>query len=867
MPLDPGTRLGPYEITAAIGAGGMGEVYRARDTRLDRTIAVKILPAHLSDNPIRRQRFEREARIISALNHPHICALYDVGHQDGVDYLVMECVEGESLAQRLMKGPLPLEQVLKVGFEIADALDRAHHSGVIHRDLKPDNIMLTKSGAKLLDFGLAKPVVPLANGPTLTSEKSIPVTQEGIIVGTFPYMSPEQMEGDELDGRTDIFSFGAVLYEMVTGKRAFEGKSQYTVASAVLERQPAAISTSKPMTPPVLERLVNLCLVKDREERLQSAHDLKLQLEWIRGAGSQAGVGPSVVARRKFSQAAGWILAAISLLAVTALTAGYYLRPFQAVRAVRSSLLPPAGWSFKQYNLAISPDGTRLAFVATGLDGRDTLWLRTLSTANAQRFEGAQGAMFPFWSPDSGSIGFFAEGKLKVIDIESGAVRVLCEAPDGRGGTWNRQGMILFAPDIVGPLYRTGETGGPPTRVTEIPHSASGQAHRWPYFLPDGNHFLYFVDWSAPEDLQQNGIYTGSLSGGQPELISADLAGNVEFASGNLLFVRDHSLMAQPFNPTQLKFTGEPVPIAQQEVSSDIGFSQAGFTASQNGVLVFESATEMNTNLAWFDTNGKELGKLEANGYGEPRVSPDGRFVAFDSDDNRDGKSYIRLYDVARGVSTRVTDGGEEWDPAWSPDGKQITYVTGVRSASAIYQLPADRSGPPQLVLKGAKMIHVDWSQDHELLFSSFAKGRPVLTVYSPQDKSLTEIRAGAEGRFSPNGRWIAGTGVSVSPFPRPSGRIQISQGVASQPVWSRDGRFLFFIASDKAMMKASFDPQTGRAGTPQVVFNTRIVGANFIGTQFDVTPDGKFLIHVLSTDHASPYTLLTNWTVALKRK
>jgi Tol biopolymer transport system component len=845
----------------------MGEVYRARDTRLERFVAVKILPAHLSDSPLRKQRFEREARIISAINHPHICALYDVGHQDGIDYLVMECVEGESLAQRLVKGPLPLEQVLKTGIEIADALDRAHHSGVIHRDLKPANIMLTKSGAKLLDFGLAKPLVPLASGPTLTSAQSVPITQEGTIVGTFPYMSPEQMEGEELDGRTDIFSFGAVLYEMVTGRRAFEGKSQYSVATAVLEKQPAPISTTKPMTPPALEGLIKLCLVKDREERLQSAHDLKLQLEWIRQTGSQTDVGAPFVPRRGSSQAAQWILAAIGLLAATLVAAGYYFRPSQAVSAVRSAVLPPAGWSFKQYNLAISPDGTRLAFVATGLDGKNTLWLRALSTANAQRFEGTEGAMFPFWSPDSQSMGFFAEGKLKVIDIASGAVRVLCEAPDGRGGTWNRQGMILFAPDIVGPLYRTGETGGSATRVTEIPRSASGQAHRWPYFLPDGNHFLYFVDWSTPDDPQQNGIYIGSLSGGRPELISADLAGNVEFASGNLLFIRDHSLLAQPFNPTQLKFAGEAVPIAQQEVLSDIGFSQAGFSASQNGVLVFESATEMYTNLAWFDTNGKELGKLEANGYGEPRVSPDGRFVAFDSDDQRDGKSYIRIYDVARGVSTRVTDGGEEWDSAWSPDGKQVSYVTGVRSTSAIYQLPVDRSRPPQLVLKGAKMIHVDWSQDHELLFSSFAKGRPVLTVYSPRDNRFTEIRAGAEGRFSPNGRWIAGTGVSVSPFPGPGGRIQISEGVASQPVWSRDGKLLFFIGPDKTMMKATFDPQTGRPGTPQVVFKTRIVGANFIGTQFDVTPDGKFLIHVLSTDHASPYTLLTNWTVALKRK
>jgi hypothetical protein len=613
--------------------------------------------------------------------------------------------------------------------------------------------------------------------------------------------------------------------------------------------------------------LVKECLVKDREERLQSAHDVKLQLRWISEAGSQAAAGASATTGRKFPRAAGWMFALIGLSAAMVLAAGYYFRAPNAAGTVRSSLLPPRGWSFKPYNLAVSPDGVRLVFVATGLDGKNTLWLRALSTASAQPLEGTDGGMYPFWSPDSGSLGFFAEGKLKVIDVASGTVRVLCEAPEGRGGTWNRQGAILFAPDIVGPLYRTAETGGTPTRVTEIPRSASGQAHRWPYFLPDGNHFLYFVDWSAPQDPQQNGIYAGSLSGGAPERISVELAGNVVYASGSLLYVRDHSLMAQPFDSSQLGFTGPALPIAQQEVSTDIGFSQAGFTASQNGVLIFESAAETSTQLAWFDSEGKELGKIQVNGYGEPRISPDGRFLAFDSDDDRNGKSYIRIYDVARGVSTRVSDGGDEMNPAWSADGTRVSYVTGERSASLIYEVPVDRSGPPLLVLKGAKMIHIDWSSDHHLLFSSFANGRPMLSVYSGQENPFTEIRAGAEGRFSPNGRWIAATGVSVSPFPGPGGRVQISEGLASQPVWSRDGRYLFFIAPDKTMMKASFDPQTGQAGKPQSLFKTRIVSANFIGTQYDVAPDGRFVIHSLPADHASPLTLLTNWTAVLKHR
>lgn len=418
MALAPGMHLGPYEIITPLGAGGMGEVYRARDTRLDRTVAVKILPAHFSKDPVRKQRFDREAKTISALNHPNICVLYDVGYQDGIDFLVMECVEGESLALRLEKGPLPIEQVLKIGCEIADALDRAHHSGVIHRDLTPANIMLTKSGSKLLDFGLAKPAVPAASGPTLTAAAHrMPVTQEGTIVGTFPYMSLEQMEGSELDGRTDIFSLGAVLYEMLTGRRAFEGKSQWSAASAILEREPADIRAIKPTTPAALDRLVKDCLVKDREERLQSAHDVKLQLRWISEAGSQAAASASTPTGLKFPRAAGWMFAAIGLSVAMVLAAGYYFRAPNVVGTVRSSLLPPRGSSFKPYNLAVSPDGMRLVFVATGLDGKNTLWSRALSTASAQPLEGTEGGMFPFWSPDSGSLGFFAQGKLKVIDI------------------------------------------------------------------------------------------------------------------------------------------------------------------------------------------------------------------------------------------------------------------------------------------------------------------------------------------------------------------------------------------------------------------------------------------------------------------
>ena len=870
MPLSPGFRLGPYEILDALGAGGMGEVYRARDTRLERTVAVKILPAHLSNDAVRKQRFEREAKTISSLNHPHICTLYDVGSQDGVAYLVMECLEGETLAKRLERGPLPLEQALKYGAQIADALNKAHGAGIVHRDLKPGNIILRATGAKLLDFGLAKPTAPLMNGATLTAAPAqAPVTQEGTIVGTVQYMSPEQIEGRDVDGRSDIFSLGAVLYEMVTGQRAFPGNSPLSVASAILEKEPPPVASLRPMTPPELDRVVRQCLAKDREERMQSAHDVKLQLDGIderkpEGPGEERkGIWRAVV-----SAAAGLCVGAAIMYGVAATS---FKSPLEQP-VVRSLLLPPSGTWFKQYNFAVSPDGTRLVFVATGKDGQDSMWLRALSGTAAQPLEGTKGAMYPFWSPDSRKIGFFSEGALKVVEIASGTVRMLCEASVGRGGAWNQEGTIVFAPSIVGPLYRVGERGGTPVAVTEIARGGGAQGHRWPSFLPDGRHFLYFVDWSLPEDPQGNGIYVGSLDGGKPKLLSRELSGNVVYVNERLLYVRDRSLMAQRFDASRLEFDGEAVAVAQQETGKDMGFSQSGFSVSRNGILVFQSTTDTRSQLVWLDAQGKELGRIPENGLGEPRISPDGRFVAEASDDELNGKSYIRVHDLGRGIATRLTSGGEEVDPAWSRDGKHVVYASGFRTGTSLYQAVVDGSAPPELILTGARMGHLDLSKDGQILFSSWAKGLPELTAYSLADKKVTETGTrGAEGRLSPDGKWVActglGTGVFVVPFPGIGKHVQISKGNGSQPVWSRDGKKLFFIAPDKTLVSVSFDSGAGTAGTPQALFQTRIIGANFAGTQYDVAPDGRFLIHVLPAEYASPLTIVTDWPAAAKVK
>jgi serine/threonine protein kinase len=481
----------------------MGEVYRARDTRLERIVAVKILPPHLSSDPVRKQRFEREAKTISSLNHPHICTLYDVGQQDGVDFLVMECVEGETLSKRLEKGPLPLEQVLKFGAQIADALAKAHRAGIVHRDLKPSNIMLTSTGAKLLDFGLAKPTEP-ASGMTLTAAAThtTPVTQEGMVVGTFQYMSPEQIEGKELDGRSTIFSLGAVLYEMLTGQKAFQGKSQLSVASAILEKEPVSISSLKPLTPPAFDHVIRRCLAKDPEERWQTARDLALELKWVAEAGSQTGTGVSSSPKRQLSQGIAWGLAATCLLLVIALLATLLLRPAASLQPIRASLLPPPNSSFVPYNFAVSPDGRQLAFVALGPDGKTTLWVRALSGSGAQQLSGTDGATYPFWSPDSRQTGFFADGRLKTVDVANSAVQVLCDSSFAWGGSWNREGTIVFGPTLRGPLQRVSASGGTPTPVTKIMRQGSVQTDRWPFFLPDGKHFLYFADWSSSADPQ-----------------------------------------------------------------------------------------------------------------------------------------------------------------------------------------------------------------------------------------------------------------------------------------------------------------------------------------------------------------------------
>ncbi len=873
MGLAAGTKLGPYEILAFLGAGGMGEVYRARDVRLDRTVAIKILKDREAQKADAKERFEREARTISSLNHPNICHLYDVGEQDGVSYLVMEFLDGQTLADRLYRGPLPLGQVLKYGIEICDGLETAHRSGVVHRDLKPGNIMITKAGIKLMDFGLAKPVSYEGSGLTQTlSTPKQPLTVEGNIVGTLHYMAPEQAEGKEVDRQSDIFSLGAILYEMTTGKRAFAGKSQLSVVSAILEKEPASISALKPATPPAFEHAIARCLAKDREGRWQTAHDVGLELKWISDIDATLGMPARLVRRRQLRERLAWAIAATLALVCLALAFGFVGRAPQSPQVLRTSVLPPSGASFLPYNFAIAPNGSRLAFVAIGPDGKTALWVRGLSSPDSQQLTGTEGAIYPFWSPDSLHIGFFAQGRLKSVDLVNSAVQTLCDASGGFGGTWNQEGVIVFAPGVTGPIFRIPAAGGTPDAVTKIA-PGSVESQHWPFFLPDGKHFLYVVNWSGPSNARHNGLYVNSLDNDAPQLISTEITGNVLFASSQLLYVRDRTIVAQPFDSTNLRTTGPAIPLTQPEVDRFFDFWQSGFSVSQDGKLVFQSAADSPSRLVWYDPSGKELGQFPEIGYEGPQFSPDGGSLAVYSDDEHNGKHFIRIYDLKRGMSSRLTDGGNESNPVWSPDGKAIAF----RDASlSIEEVPIDGSSTPQPLVNGTNLIPCDWSADGQLAYMSIESGGPfpTLEVYSLLDHKSTQFaKFGAEPRFSPDGKWVAyieipARQIVVQRFPGPGARIQISNtSGAAQPRWSSDGRKVFFVQPDRKLMVVAFDPASASAGPPQIFAQTRIVVTSFGWFQYAVSPDGRLLVNSLPANSSAPLTLVSSWDTLLNHR
>ena len=872
----------------------MGEVYRARDTRLDRTVAIKILPAHLSDNPEAKQRFDREARAISSLNHPNICTLYDVGHQDGMDYLVMEFLEGETLAARLAKGPLPPEQVLKYGIEICEGLEKAHKQGVIHRDLKPGNIMLTKAGAKLMDFGLAKSnaaAPPPSSSLTMTMSGNMsgpsadqPLTARGTIVGTFQYMSTEQIEGKEADARSDIFSLGAVLYEMATGIRAFNGKTQASVVAAILASEPQPISVVRPMSPPALDRVVKTCLAKDPDERFQTVHDLKLQLQWIVEGGSQAGVPAPVAARRKTRELS--LIAALALCgALAALGIGaaifFSKKADNLRRVVRAQIGPPAHYALTNLNSSnhavISPDGSAVAFIAEG-EGKQLLWVRPLQAADPQPLAGTEGALYPFWSPDSKFLGFFAAGKMKKVEASGGVVQTLCDAPYGRGGTWNRDGVILFTPGIHDNIYRVPEGGGQPVAVTKAVKPGVYAGSRWPYFLPDGKHFLFVrTDGDEP----RGKLYAGSIDSEEVKLIVPENTAGA-YANGYLFFVKDDNLVAQPFDPARLALSGNPVAIASK-VEFYEAKSLGNFSVSNNGVLVYRNAYSTPTRMIWLDRNGKQLGTVgEPGSYFGQRLSPDARTIVLARTDASDAsKNDLWLLEVQKGILSRLTfHPDQRYTAVWSPDGSHLALSS---FANKMQIIPANGGGTP--VTASVELITFirDWSPDGHTILVQQQNSSTGMDIYAlqvsdnpqPMIPVLHSQFDEVLPRFSPDGHWLAyvsndtGRGeVYVVPYPGPGGRWQVSNagvppglpGIA----WSRDSKQIYFRDTSGSLMAVDVQPQGGEfhAGLPHQIF-TSPGGA----WPLDTTLDGRILAGVNADQEVTPpLTLVLNWDAEMKK-
>jgi eukaryotic-like serine/threonine-protein kinase len=896
MRLAPGRLLGPYEITTTLGAGGMGEVYRARDTRLERIVAIKIL-SQLSSDPAHRQRFEREAKAISSLNHPNICVLYDIGHHDGIDYLVMECVEGETLAKRLEKGPLPVDQVLKFGAQIADALDKAHRSGIIHRDLKPGNIMLTPTGAKLLDFGLAKPGSALSDVAMTATKLETPVTERGTIVGTFQYMSPEQIEGRDLDGRSDVFSLGAVLYEMVTGQRAFEGKSRLSVASAILEKEPAPITTIKPLAPAALDHAIRSCLAKDPNDRWQTARDLSHELKWIGETGSQTGT-PAVPGRRSraMRERIAWATAAAALLcALVALSVAFHLKkdPPSATN-VRAMIPPPAdnqfgAFAFNRFLPALSPDGRLLVVPVMDTKGNLALWLRGLNDLGQGRIlPGTDQGAFPFWSPDSRSIGFFARGKLKRIDIEGNLVQVLADVNwFPRGGTWGSSGIILYARGTSSELYQIPASGGTPKKVTERNTSLKELSHRWPTFLPDGRHFLFFVNDDEQPDVQ--GIYAGSLDTKERHLVIKTFVGTAYENGGTIVYVRDGAIVAQHFDERRLVLSGEPIAMPDH-VAVNVTNNTALFSVSLAGNLVYYPApSEGPWALSWYDRDGRRGDTLDTGPIQGIALSPDGTQVAegiYNSNGlNRD----LWSYDVSRHIKTRLTSSLEdEGNPVWQPDGQFVLFGSAFGAdPSHIYRTRSAGSGGIETVLKSEGVSESPGSicrDGRYLAYTRSSKDSPSSVWILPltgDRKPFALIQtqfSNFSPVFSPDCKWIAyastkNTGLNdiyVANFPDATHRYQVSTQPGGGPHWRGDSKELFYFCSPQnSIMAVNVEEKGGEIslGAPRTLFPLSSPYASSLS--FDVTPDGKhFLISTVNFPTAYvPLTLVTNWEAELKKK
>jgi serine/threonine protein kinase len=876
MALSPGTKLGPYEILEAIGAGGMGEVYRGRDPRFERDVAIKVLPANFSDDQDRLMRFQQEAKATGALNHPNILSVYDTGSHDGAPYLVAELLEGDTLRAKLQGGKLSQRKAIDHALQIARGLSAAHEKGIVHRDLKPENVFVTKDGrVKILDFGLAKLTNPEPPKSKVTQLPTTPGTEPGMVLGTVGYMSPEQVRGKGADPRSDIFAFGAILYEMLTGARAFHGDSPADTMSAILHKDPPELTAGDLNVSPALARIVNHCVEKDPEQRFHSASDIAFNLETLSVQSESTSKAASLQPSVRIPLLVWKIISIVGV--ATALLLGYaYLKAVRKPQEViRSSILLPEKWYYQGWGMALSPNGKRLAFVA-GSEGKGVLWIRALEKTDAEEVPGTESAAFPFWSPDSRFVGFFQSGKMKKIDPSGGPATVICDAPAGRGGTWNGSGIILFAPEVYSALYQVPAAGGTASAVTRP--AGPDLSHRWPSFLPDGRHFLYLV-----QNGEQTGIFVGSLDSTETKRVASDLSNAAYATPGYLLFVRGNTLMGQSFDPDRQILKGEPFRITQQKIGSDSTTSAFSYTVADGGILAYRTSSILWTQMHWYDLSGRPVGQIGEPGYYVLMdIARDSNKVLVERLDPETQEGDLWVFDLARDSAYRVTfQPGNYFGAVFSFDGQRIVYGREdslslgrdifVKSSSGT---DAEKS----LVHSDGWKMPNGWSPDGRFILyqSTTKKGNaelwllPLTGDQKPRPFLQTPFNT-YSGAFSPDGKWIAYASdesgrseVYVKAVTGP-GRWQVSTNGGFGPGWLNDGKELTYGSIDNKFAMA-VDIKAGldlAFGTPhQIVELPQNVPclATFDGQRFLCADPVTGESGPIST----PISLVVNWQAGL---
>ena len=891
MTVASGTRLGPYEILGQIGAGGMGEVYRARDTRLGREVAVKVLPAAVSSDPDRLKRFEKEARSASALNHPNIVTIHDIGESGGASFIAMEVVEGQTLREVLAEGSVAPKRLLAIAAQVADGLAKAHGAGIVHRDLKPENVMVTRDGlVKILDFGLAKLTQPEDSNRATHAPTVSEGTQPGLVMGTIGYMSPEQATGKPLDFRSDQFSFGAIAYEMATGQRAFVRQSVAETLTAIIREEPDPIGSLAPLTPAPLRWIVERCLAKNPDDRYASTRDLARDLSTLRdrlaeaGSGALGSTAPAVSVARpagKRLRAVPWVVAAVLGLGLAWRLFSGSPTNAPAIGPMRFSAILPQGVGLSESDIeshsAISPDGRWLVFVGSSGE-KERLYLRPIDSIEARPLAGTEGAITPFWSPDSRNIGFYADGRIRKIAVAGGPPQIICDGGIEALASWGSTGQILFIQlgQKKGGLWVVNASGGEPRHLRALDAAREETAFVWPYFLPDGKRFL-FITLNRAVDRSRLSLRVGSLDSAETTAVG-EVASRVEYSQGNLLQVREGVLLAQPFDTRKLRMTGEPVTLADHVYQFN-GPLMAGFSSSQTGVVIYEPSTRA-SRVSWLDRSGRELERLPLTGaIRSLRLSPDGRSLAMGIDDEKKGSSDIWTYDLERRLPARVTlDPRDEKGPVWSADGQSIFFRCDWNGPPDIYRVSvrSPESATPVVVRPGVQLPS-DVSPDGRfLVFTEFVRrtngdlwllplsgdAKPVPLSETPFDKK------GA--RFSPDGRMLAyysnesgSREVYLRSVEASGERLRVSSGGGTMPRWRRDGRELYYLASDNAVMGvalSSGDRPHADAAAPLF----RVEG---VVRDYDVSADGqRFLVDVAETDPA-PISVLVNWPALLAKE